>query len=147
MASRRTFRKYTTWTPQEWARIETEARAHGIPPLRYVRESALAYVPKPRLKRKDVVLRLGAVLASIRELQCVSAPELAHLDSRLEATARRIEEAICCPSNVKHDEFRESHVELPLLVGNIDELDRTTLETEVLRLIQVIDDAVSEVRQ
>lgn len=39
--SRRTLRKPTRWTPEEWAQVERAAAARGVPPLRYVREAAL----------------------------------------------------------------------------------------------------------
>ncbi|HEU0298985.1 MAG TPA: hypothetical protein VFR37_06005 [Longimicrobium sp.] len=42
MPSRRTIRKPTVWAPEEWRHIEQAARARGVPPLRYVREAALA---------------------------------------------------------------------------------------------------------
>jgi hypothetical protein len=48
MPSRRTIRKPTRWTPEEWRQIEDAARARGVPPLRYVREAALAGQLPPR---------------------------------------------------------------------------------------------------
>jgi hypothetical protein len=38
---RRTLRKATRWTIEEWAQIEQAASIRGVPPLRYVREAAL----------------------------------------------------------------------------------------------------------
>ena len=38
---RRTVRKPTRWTPDEWSRVEDAARPHGVPALRFVREAAL----------------------------------------------------------------------------------------------------------
>lgn len=38
---RRTLRKATRWTTEEWAQIEQAASVRGVPPLRYVREAAL----------------------------------------------------------------------------------------------------------
>ncbi|HEU0054968.1 MAG TPA: hypothetical protein VFQ39_17400 [Longimicrobium sp.] len=52
MPVRRTIRKPTRWTPEEWRRIEDAARERGVPPLRYVREAALAGGPPPRLARR-----------------------------------------------------------------------------------------------
>jgi len=42
MPYRRTIRKPTRWTPEEWSQIEEAARERGVPPIRYVREAALA---------------------------------------------------------------------------------------------------------
>jgi hypothetical protein len=38
---RRTLRKATRWTTEEWSQIEQAASVRGVPPLRYVREAAL----------------------------------------------------------------------------------------------------------
>ena len=38
---RRTLRKATRWTIEEWSQIEQAASVRGVPPLRYVREAAL----------------------------------------------------------------------------------------------------------
>jgi hypothetical protein len=43
--SRRTLRKPTRWTPEEWAQVERAAADRGVPPLRYVREAALGTTP------------------------------------------------------------------------------------------------------
>jgi hypothetical protein len=43
--SRRTLRKPTRWTPEEWTQVERAAAARGVPPLRYVREAALGAPP------------------------------------------------------------------------------------------------------
>ena len=53
--SQRTIRKTTVWTPDEWRHIEEAARAHRVPPLRYVREAALGTPPnaKRRARGKD----------------------------------------------------------------------------------------------
>lgn len=42
MPSRRTVRKPTVWTPEEWRHIEEAAVAGGVRPLLYVREAAVA---------------------------------------------------------------------------------------------------------
>lgn len=46
--SRRTLRKPTRWTPEEWAQVELAAADRGVPPLRYVREAALGTPPSPQ---------------------------------------------------------------------------------------------------
>ncbi|HEY7771430.1 plasmid mobilization protein [Longimicrobium sp.] len=46
--SRRTLRKPTRWTPEEWAQVERAAADRGVPPLRYVREAALGTPPAPQ---------------------------------------------------------------------------------------------------
>jgi hypothetical protein len=48
---RRTLRKPTRWTPEEWAQIERAAADRGVPPLRYVREAALGTPPTPQPAR------------------------------------------------------------------------------------------------
>lgn len=45
---RRTLRKPTRWTPEEWAQVERTAADCGVPPLRYVREAALGAPPTPQ---------------------------------------------------------------------------------------------------
>jgi hypothetical protein len=52
--SRRIIRKTTVWIPDEWRHIEDAARACGIPPLRYVREAALAAKLPPHTRRRRV---------------------------------------------------------------------------------------------
>jgi hypothetical protein len=46
---RRTVRKPTRWTPEEWARVTDAARARCVPPLRYVREAAPRVRVAPRV--------------------------------------------------------------------------------------------------
>lgn len=48
---RRTLRKPTRWTPEEWAQVERAAAARGVPPLRYVREVALGIPATPQPSR------------------------------------------------------------------------------------------------
>ena len=60
MPSRRTIRKPTRWTPEEWRQIEDAAHARGVPPLRYVREAALAGLLPPRAAAGRVRARHGA---------------------------------------------------------------------------------------
>ena len=66
MPPRRTVRKPTRWTPEEWAQVEAEARARGVPPLRYVREVALGRPPAPRRTRAgdELVKQLGPTQAA-----------------------------------------------------------------------------------
>ena len=146
MAGKRTIRKLTTWTTEEWSRIATEARARGIPPLRYVREAALGYARGRRQSRNDVVLLLGSVLSCIRQVQTLASPKHDRLVPPLEATACRIESAICSPSNVKELNLIRVGVELPLLVRFANALDAIAFEEEVLRLLQSVDHAIGEVR-
>src|SRR4051812_43637971 len=57
--ARRTIRKLTCWSDDEWRRVEDAARAarppNGVPPLRFVREAALEKAGKgtapPRRRR------------------------------------------------------------------------------------------------
>ena len=49
--SRRTLRKPSRWTPEEWAQVERAAADRGVPPLRYVREAALGIPATPQPDR------------------------------------------------------------------------------------------------
>lgn len=42
--ARRTVRKLTVWSADEWRSVEDAARPSGVPPLRFVREAALELV-------------------------------------------------------------------------------------------------------
>ncbi|HEU0300064.1 MAG TPA: hypothetical protein VFR37_11430 [Longimicrobium sp.] len=53
--SRRTLRKPTRWTPEEWAQVERSAAARGVPPLRYVREAALGIPATPQPGRGQLI--------------------------------------------------------------------------------------------
>lgn len=69
--SRRTIRKTTVWTPDEWRHIEEAARARGVPPLRYVREAALAAKLPPHTRRRRVhalVREVKRVLNNLHQL-------------------------------------------------------------------------------
>lgn len=89
--SRRTIRKTTVWTPDEWRHIEEAARARGIPPLRYVREAALAAKLPPHTRRRRVH-------ALVRELKWVlnNLHQLLHLaeDDGAPAVAAALESTI-----------------------------------------------------
>jgi hypothetical protein len=73
---RRTVRKPTRWTAEEWARVTDAARARGVPPLRYVREAALGAAPTPasssRRKGDELVLQLARILNNLRQLQRIA---------------------------------------------------------------------------
>ena len=72
MPSRRTLKKPTRWTPEEWRHIEEAARARGVPPLRYVREAALAAKLPPRARRRgahELVRELARVLNNLHQLE------------------------------------------------------------------------------
>lgn len=96
---RRTIRKPTRWTPDEWARVEEAARARGVPPLRFVREAALGAPAAPlrtrRSTRDDFVKEIGRVLNNLRQLQTLAELDWAgEMVDRLEITARAAEAAI-----------------------------------------------------
>ena len=99
MRPRRTIRKPTRWTPDEWRQIEEYARARGVPPLRYVREAALAgKLPPPRARRRrahELVRQLKRVLNNLHQLARVAENEGA--DAVLmatESTIRFAEDAV-----------------------------------------------------
>ncbi|HEX6369810.1 MAG TPA: hypothetical protein VF006_12900 [Longimicrobium sp.] len=89
--SRRTIRKTTVWTPDEWRHIEEAARARCVPPLRYVREAALAAKLPPHTRRR----RMHAL---VRELKWVlnNLHQLLHLaeDDGASAVAAALENTI-----------------------------------------------------
>lgn len=94
---RRTIRKPTRWTPDEWARIEEHARKRGVPPLRYVREAALGAPPAPKRYRRDELTRqLGRVLNNLRQLHAVAVDNWADdAAARIQRTISVTEAAIC----------------------------------------------------
>ena len=83
MPSRRTIRKPTRWTPEEWRQIEDAARARGVPPLRYVREAALAGQLPPSAARRvrarrdahELVRQLKRLLNNLNQLARVADEE------------------------------------------------------------------------
>jgi hypothetical protein len=80
MPSRRTIRKPTRWTPEEWRQIEDAASARGVPPLRYVREAALAGQLPPRAAGRvrarqgahELVRQLKRLLNNLNQLARVA---------------------------------------------------------------------------
>ena len=97
MPSRRTIRKPTLWTPEEWSRIEKAARERGVPPLRYVREAALAAKLPPRVRRRgshELLEQLRRVLNNLRQLLCLAEDDgAATAAAAIEATIRLTDEA------------------------------------------------------
>ena len=104
MPDRRTVRKPTRWTPEEWRHIEDAAAAHGVPPLRYVREAALAGKLPPRVQtrarvrqgRHALVLQLTRVLNNLNQLARVAEEEDAGgatlaLESTIATTERAVQ--------------------------------------------------------
>ncbi|HEU4560689.1 MAG TPA: hypothetical protein VFS20_22745 [Longimicrobium sp.] len=93
---RRTIRKPTRWTADEWARVEDAARARGVPPLRYVREAALGAPPAPKRYHRDELTRqLGRVLNNLRQLHTVAVDDWADAAAaRIQRTIRVTEAAI-----------------------------------------------------
>jgi hypothetical protein len=94
---RRTIRKPTRWTPDEWARVETAARARGVPPLRYVREAALAAKLPPHTRRRRVhalVRELKWVLNNLHQLLHLAEDAAApHVAAAVESTIRIVQDA------------------------------------------------------
>jgi hypothetical protein len=73
--ARRTVRKLTCWTDEEWRRVADAARSTGKPPLRFVREAALEKAggmpPKTPRKRRttdELAHQFGRVLNNLRQL-------------------------------------------------------------------------------
>lgn len=79
---RRTIRKLTCWTADEWRRVEEAARPRGVPPLRYVREAVLMHAStggelRPQQKRRrrpadELVHQLARVMNNLRQLRRVA---------------------------------------------------------------------------
>jgi hypothetical protein len=71
MPSRRTIRKPTLWTPEEWRRIEDAAQLRRVPPLRHVREAALAAQLPPAADRRGahaLMAQFHRVLNNLHQL-------------------------------------------------------------------------------
>lgn len=66
--SRRTLRKPTRWSPEEWAQVERAAAVRGVPPLRYVREAALGIPPTPQPGRGQSMTRARRALSLLNQL-------------------------------------------------------------------------------
>jgi len=85
MRCKRTVRRPTRWTPDEWRRVEAAADARNVPSARFVREAVLAAVedgasptrPRPvrRRVRDELVHQLGRVLNNLRQLERIAAEE------------------------------------------------------------------------
>lgn len=80
---RRTVHKLTRWHSDEWQRVADAARERGgVPPLRFVREAALAAAdagaeaprPKPRQRRAgdELVHQLARVMNNLQQLRRVA---------------------------------------------------------------------------
>lgn len=97
MPSRRTIRKPTVWAPEEWRQIEQAARARGVPPLRYVREAALAAkLPAVTQRRGAHALlhELKRVLNNLHQLlRLAEADGARSITAALESTIRITHEA------------------------------------------------------
>lgn len=80
MRAKRTIRKPTRWTPDEWRSVEDAARARRLPPLRFVREAVLGAVqtgataapPSRRRVGDELVHQLARVLNNLRQLERVA---------------------------------------------------------------------------
>jgi hypothetical protein len=66
--SRRTLRKPTRWTPEEWTQVERAAAARGVPPLRYVREAALGIPATPQPSRGLPITPARRALSLLNQL-------------------------------------------------------------------------------
>ena len=122
--SQRTIRKTTVWTPDEWRHIEEAARTRGVPPLRYVREAALAAKLPPHTRRRGVH-------ALVRELKWVlnNLHQLLHLaeDDGAPAVAAALESTIRIAQDAaKAAAARRSSAES--LVGAVREAGRVLNE-------------------
>lgn len=111
--ARRTIRKLTCWSDDEWRRVEDAARAarpSGVPPLRFVREAALEKAGKgaapPRRRRlpDELVHQLARVLNNLRQLHRVAEDDWDEDGARLVATViHTAEAATAAPPERAHD--------------------------------------------
>jgi hypothetical protein len=97
--ARRTVRKLTVWSADEWRSVEDAARPSGVPPLRFVREAALEKAGKgaaPRRRRRvpdELVHQLARVLNNLRQLHRVAEDDWDDDGARLVAEVIRAAEA------------------------------------------------------
>ena len=108
--ARRTVRKLTVWSADEWRRVEDAARPSGVPPLRFVREAALdkagkGAAPARRRRRADeLVHQLARVLNNLRQLHRVAEDDWDEDGARLVAEViRATEAATAAPPERKED--------------------------------------------
>lgn len=101
MRCKRTVRRPTRWTPDEWRRVEDAARARRVPPARFVREAVLGAVehgapaaaPRRRRVRDELVHQLGRVLNNLRQLERVAVEDGEEDMGRIAGFAARAVEA------------------------------------------------------
>ena len=108
--ARRTVRKLTVWSAEEWRHVEEAARPSGVPPLRFVREAALEKARKgaaPRRRRRradELVHQLARVLNNLRQLHRVAEDDWDEDGARLiAAVIRATEEATAAPPEAARD--------------------------------------------
>jgi len=110
--ARRTIRKLTCWSDDEWRRVEDAARTarpSGVPPLRFVREAALEKAGKgaapPRRRVADeLVHQLARVLNNLRQLHRVAEDDWDEDGARLVAAViHAAEAATAAPPERAHD--------------------------------------------
>lgn len=98
MPSRRTIEKKTRWAPEEWRHIEEAAERRGVPPLRYVREAALAAKLAPRVRRRGshaLVKQLARLLNNLHQLERVADGEgVRHAAEAIRAAIRATDDAV-----------------------------------------------------
>ncbi|HEX6745914.1 MAG TPA: hypothetical protein VF092_01265 [Longimicrobium sp.] len=103
--ARRTIRKLTVWSSDEWRRVEDAARPSGVPPLRFVREAALekagkGAAPSRRRRRRadELVHQLARVLNNLRQLHRVAEDDWDEDSARLiAAVIAAVEAATAAP--------------------------------------------------
>lgn len=113
---RRTIRKPTNWSPEEWDRIEEAAHACGVPPLRYVREAALrcplpektVRIPRPTEatdRAHEAANEFGRILNNLRQLVRVAELDGDHGGAAvLKDAASQVEDAVLrLPGELRHD--------------------------------------------
>jgi hypothetical protein len=110
MPTRRSIRKPTRWTPEEWHQIQEAARARGVPPLRYVREAALAAELPPRGQDRsrpvshELGRQLTRVLSNLHQLLHLAEEESAEsMVAALESVIKTTEDAVRAASRYRGD--------------------------------------------
>ena len=83
MQSKRSIRRPTRWTPEEWSRVISAAKARGMAPLRFVREVTLACtepdtcpLPEPRTAVWDELMhQLSRLLNNLQQIHLLAEDE------------------------------------------------------------------------
>lgn len=150
MSTRRTLRRPTRWTPEEWVQIEESARRCGVPPARYVREAALGRTPPEhphpvpratddRVRGNALLNQLSRVLSNLRQLTRVAEIDgdvaasevLAAYTRRVEDAAARAPASIDQGADADLTELIETGVALNALARRANGMEQVPADEEL----------------